>query len=125
MFVTLIGEISSSNDYDFIIVDTDSVFNSNTGELMKTSDKVYFVVGQNESSLYTASAFLPSIDRKPGQCVFVCNKASMDKKMDSSAGSGIVFDISVPRCEGNDSTLLKALEETGSIAKMGLLMDLA
>ena len=91
---------------------------------MKSSDRVCFVTGPNEASIYTANKFLPSIDRKPGQYMFVCNKVPVEKKIDASMGGGIVFDVFVPLCEGNDASLLESLETSESIAKLGLLMDL-
>lgn len=95
-FARLIETVKESNKYDYIIVDTDSVFNDDKTDLFNLADKVIVTLTQDRLSLFKAESFLDNLDSADREKYhFVCNKYKSEEDnafAGSSNGSGIVLD---------------------------------
>lgn len=75
IYEQMISAIKAKNEYDYIIVDTDSSFDLEKASLITAADKVFIVFNQTRSSFYATSQL-----RKNINCIdsekyyFVCNK---------------------------------------------------
>ncbi len=74
VFSNLINQIKTANIYDFIIVDTDSTFNDDKGDLIDNADKVFIVIRQNRYSVYKTNCMLKNINYSDtDKFLFLCN----------------------------------------------------
>lgn len=96
MYVNLIEGAKKSLDYDFIIVDVDSVLDEEKSRFMQLADKVVIVVKQTKNSVYATSRFLESINGiNDDKYFFVCNDFNKDaENMLISPDMNINFTIS-------------------------------
>lgn len=63
-----------SNDYDYIVIDADSVFDNAKASLLNVSDKVVFVVRQTEAAIYSTNIMVSNINGVNSEkYYFVCN----------------------------------------------------
>lgn len=74
-YVHLIKTIKESKDYDFIVVDVDSVFNDEKAALLGIADKVLVLVLQDHYSTLKTDVLLTNINCSDTEkYLFVCNK---------------------------------------------------
>lgn len=74
MYINLIKMAKESKDYDYIIVDMDSVFNAEKADLFGVADKVLILVKQDKCSAFKMEMFLNNINCKDGEKYnFICN----------------------------------------------------
>ncbi len=79
--VELVEEIKKTNEYEYIIVDTSSDFNSDIPKLMVKSDKVIIVTEQNKVAAKKLQRLLLNIDiSNDSKFSVVCNKYMADKE---------------------------------------------
>lgn len=72
-----------SEDYDYIIVDTDATFNEDKAQLFGISDKVIIVTGQTESAIYATNMLLSNVTGMSDEkYVFVCNNYKESGKVE-------------------------------------------
>lgn len=70
----LVEDARRVNDYDFIIVDTDSVYDEEKAELMGTADRVVIVTGQTERSVQATDILVSGINGIGSEkYLFICN----------------------------------------------------
>lgn len=70
-----------SRDYDFVIVDTDSVFNEEKAGLLAAADKVIFVTRQNKMSVLATNVLVSNINGlNQDKYMFVCNDFRGDEE---------------------------------------------
>lgn len=80
IYEELIKSAAKSGDYDFIIVDSDNVFDEIKIKLIDLADKVVLVTNQNKKSVYSLNAFLENVDiSNTDKYLFVCNDFKEDK----------------------------------------------
>ena len=63
-----------SNDYDYIVIDTDIVFDEEKAQLIDIADKVIVVTKQNRASVYATNLLVSNINGvNSDKYIFVCN----------------------------------------------------
>lgn len=79
----LIRDIKKSEEYDFIIVDTDSSFDEEKAILMEQADKVVVITKQNMASVWATNLFVANVDMTSTEkYIFLCN--DFDKEADNA-----------------------------------------
>lgn len=74
IFSYLIEQIKRTNIYDFIIVDTDSSFSDEKGDLIDHADKVFLITRQDFYSVYKTNCMLNNINYSDAEkFMFLCN----------------------------------------------------
>lgn len=80
-YLYIIKSIKDTNKYDYIIVDSESIFDEYQAELMTCADKVVFVYNQDKISIGSLNIFLKNIVYKENdKYIFICNKFDITKK---------------------------------------------
>ena len=73
-YTALITGATRSGDYDYVVVDTDSVFNAEKLALLQASDSVVVVTRQDEIAVRKTLGFLNGLDTNGrSKCHVVCN----------------------------------------------------
>ena len=74
IFTYLAEQIKKTNVYDFIIIDTDSTFSDEKGDLIDHADKVFLVTRQDLYSVYKTNCMLGNINYSDSdKFLFLCN----------------------------------------------------
>lgn len=71
-----------SQDYDFIIVDSDSEFDNDKAKLMNIADKVIVVTRQTETSVYATNLLASYLNGAVDKLIYICNQ--FDKNEDNA-----------------------------------------
>ena len=70
-----IESAKKSEEYDYIIVDSDSAFDEEKVKLMGIADKILFVTEQTEKSCYATNQMIRQISEvNDGKYLFICNR---------------------------------------------------
>ena len=70
-----------SNDYDYIIVDSDTAFDDDKASLLSIADKVIIVTDQSETALFATNVLVANINGVNNEKYsFVCNDFDKDKE---------------------------------------------
>ena len=63
-----------TGDYDYIIIDTDTIFDEDKARLMDVADKVIMVTKQNKASVHATNILVSNINgANSDKYIFVCN----------------------------------------------------
>lgn len=120
----LICSAKASKEYDFIIIDIESGYNSSKNELMHLSDKVLIVLLQDELSKYKTNYLLSNVDLTDREkYVFVCNMYSDSKPnayMQGDYENKITVHEYVEYLDCDKKTI-KAISELRGIEKLAYL----
>lgn len=74
VFLEIAMQAKSSNDYDYIVVDTDSAFDEDNARLLGSADKVVLVTEQSVASVFATNILAENISGISGEkFYFVCN----------------------------------------------------
>lgn len=74
VFLKIAVEAKKSGDYDFVILDTNNVFDEQKASLLDAADRVITVLKQNKASVIATNALVSSINGIKGEkYLFVCN----------------------------------------------------
>lgn len=74
IFIKIALSAKKSGEYDFIIIDTDSVFDERKVSLLSIADKVIMVTRQNRASVFETNLLVSSIDGISNEkYIFICN----------------------------------------------------
>ncbi len=66
-----------SEEYDYIIIDADTVLDNDKCELIDIADKVVYVIRQDKASVYAANAFVMNVNgANSDKFLFICNDFS-------------------------------------------------
>lgn len=80
IYQEIILSAARSQDYDYIVVDADNVFDENKTKLIELADRVILVTKQNVSSVYSLNTLLENIDiGNSDKYLFVCNDFKENK----------------------------------------------
>jgi cellulose biosynthesis protein BcsQ len=121
VFRKFIIECKKHVAYDYIMIDTDSVFNAEKDELLQMVDRVVLLVGEGDYSRYKTELLVnnfASIDTK--KYLVVCNKASPNCSERMEAYKGKTIDALVQEIQGNAS--LEVLKENREIEQISYLL---
>lgn len=70
-----------SGEYDFIILDVETVFDADKAKLFSLADKVVVVTGQTKKSAYATNMLVSNINGMNGEkYIFICNDFKKEKK---------------------------------------------
>jgi len=73
-YIDLIRNIKATKQYDFIVVDTDSIFDALKNELLAVANKVVMITMQDEYSAMKTNTLLNSVDlTDDAKLMFICN----------------------------------------------------
>lgn len=79
--IDLARQAKQSGEYDFIIVDADSSYDSDKAKLIELADKVIFVTTQNDASVFALQNLISNIDLPDKEKqIFVCNRFNASKR---------------------------------------------
>ncbi len=91
-----IKSAKESGKYDYIVVSTDSVFNTDKNALFALADKVVITVNQDKYSYYKTCKFMDNLGAASAdKCLFICNKFIKDAPnafKDANLSTKIVLD---------------------------------
>ncbi len=77
VFAKIAESAKKSYEYDYIVVDTDSVLDNDKAELIAKADKVIVVTGQDSSSVSATNLFVSNINgTNSDKYFFICNNFS-------------------------------------------------
>ena len=89
VFINIAKGAKKSQDYDFIVMDTDSVFDEDKTVFFGIADKVLIVTRQNKASVVATNALVSNINgMNTEKYIFVCN--DFDKEGDNALISPLV-----------------------------------
>lgn len=75
VFGTIAKAARESGEYDFIILDTDSIFDETKATMMNMADKVMIVTEPNSKSIYSTNKLVQSINNSDAEkYCYICNK---------------------------------------------------
>lgn len=75
VFGTIAAQAKESNEYDYIVVDTDSAFDDSNARLMGMADKVLLITDQTLSAVYATNLLVENISGVTGEkYFFICNR---------------------------------------------------
>ncbi len=81
VFAELAIQAKESQEYDYIVVDTDSAFDESNAKLMGVADKVVLVMDQTTASVYATSLLVDNISGvTPDKYFFVCNRFDKEER---------------------------------------------
>lgn len=81
VFEKLMMSAKMSEEYDYIIVDCDSVFDEYKAEIINKSDKVIVLVKQTKASVFANNILVGNINGiDPEKFLFICNDFKSDKE---------------------------------------------
>ena len=118
LYKTIAISAKKSNEFDYIVIDTDSVFDEDKTTLLDIADKVIVVTEQTAASVYATNTFVSNItDANSGKYVFVCNNFNKNEK-NSLISSSINMSFSVSDyvehiCNYDDLKCADLIKENG------------
>lgn len=127
VFRVIAEEAKNSGDYDYVILDTNSVFDEQKARFLDAADRVISVVKQNQASVIATNAFVSNINGMTGEkYLFVCN--DYDKTEDNALISPSIipkFSVNeyIDHFEQYDSIDCTELAEQSSIRRVEYLID--
>ena len=72
---------TESGDFDFVVIDTDSVFDNKKAKLLSMADKVIFVTNQNKMSVMATNVLAENINGINSEKYFyICNNFEENKE---------------------------------------------
>ena len=81
VYKNIVESVKRTNEYDYIVVDTDSVFDDDKAELISISDKVFIICEQTKKSLCATNMLLKNISFSDKEkFIFLCNKYDENSK---------------------------------------------
>lgn len=81
IYSTLAAAAKKSGDFDFVVIDTDSVFDNKKAKLLSMADKVIFVTNQNKMSVMATNVLAENINGINSEKYFyICNNFEENKE---------------------------------------------
>ncbi|MCR5836700.1 MAG: AAA family ATPase [Lachnospiraceae bacterium] len=123
VYQIIIDVIKEQNEYDYIIVDTDSCFDNNKMELIGKADKTVFVINQSKASYDATNIMMKSIGNiNSVNTFFVCNNCIKDERVTNNR-----FEISeivekIENLESDEVNPLELLMRDGYIKNISFLL---
>ncbi len=95
LYFGLIKSAKESHDYDFIVIDADSIFNEEKAKLVDLADKVIIVTNQNAGSVAATNVLISNINKiNDEKYIYICN--NFNKELDNgliSPNTSLKFSI--------------------------------
>lgn len=103
VYAFLVEQIKKTNEYDFIIIDTDSTFSDDKGDLLDQVDKVMIVTKANDHSVFKTNKLLQNINYSDNdKFIFLCNAYQKENENTAIASSGFLVNEYInwiPECD--------------------------
>lgn len=103
VYAFLVEQIKKTNEYDFIIIDTESTFNDDKGDLLDQVDKVMIVTRANDHSVFKTNKLLQNINYSDNEkFMFLCNAYQKENENAAIASSGFLVNEYInwiPECD--------------------------
>lgn len=114
LYSKLAMEAKKSGDYDYVIIDTDNVFDNTKAQLLSIADRVIFITKQDDISVEITNNYLSNINGiNKDKYLFVCNDF-VDEKDNAliSFGKDTLFSVSeyIRHLDDKDMTKEKMYE---------------
>ena len=126
-FQDLIESVKESGDYEYIIIDTDSVFYGAKAALMECADKIILLTGQDRISIHRVNVFMKNIKHSNmDKYIFICNQFDSQKEnMLVSADSLFHYSIEsyIPYYNDQSECFPGMLSEKTDLQKITFLVD--
>lgn len=112
-----------SKDYDFIVVDVDSVLNDEKAELLGIADKVLMIVKQDAYSVYKMGLLLENIDcRDKDKYCFICNAYDKDQKNAILEEQKLFIHQYIERIENPEEISIEKLMSMEALHKLAYML---
>lgn len=121
----IIDSVRKEKEYDFVIVDTDTVFDMDKAEMFTKADRIVLVGNQTKQSEYAIKVLERNIDCSNNEkYVYVCNcyegTGEGEDLLTIQNDSGMC--VNVGKIKGMDKLTLESLAEQKDIQKLALLI---
>lgn len=118
-------EARKSKDYDYIIVDTDSSFNSEKSQLIDVADKVLIITGTDHKSRFLLDVFADNVNiGDKEKFVFVCNFFTERQKSELDQENSLQYMIGayIARHTETDLYTIENIAELRDIRKLAYMI---
>lgn len=126
IFEKIIQASKASKEYDYIIVDTDNVFDETKAKLIDIADKVMIVTNQTKVSVNATNEFVKNInDFNLEKYKFVCNDYEVDRgndKFKSKVKQKYIVDENIEHIENYDQLEIKDIVNLNCFQKAKYLV---
>lgn len=127
IYEKIVVAAKEAKEYDFIILDTDHVFNESKAKLLNLADKVICVVGQNRNSILATNILVDNINGlSTDKYYFICNDFSSDRE-NAITSPDIIMKFSVndymEHISGYDEIKGVDLQNQTGIKKIAYLLE--
>ncbi len=113
----------TSYDYDYIIVDTDVIFDDYKAKLIGLSDKVILVTEQSTNSILATNALLTNIDdSNKDKYIFICNKYDKSNQKDLIVAPKYIIDDYVEMIDQYEDKNYQDLVGISGISRLAYLL---
>ena len=117
VFLDIAKSAKASGEYDFIVIDAESVFDEYKNKLMSEADKVIFVGKQDECSIFKMKKLINNITYSRDNCIIVCNDFDGNKKNYinelSPANGSITIEYIEHVCESSENSSIDLFNDKG------------
>ena len=126
IFEKIVQASKASKEYDYIIVDTDNVFDEMKAKLIDIADKVMIVTNQTKVSVNATNEFVKNInDFNLEKYKFVCNDYEVDRendKLKSKVKQKYIVDENIEHIENYDQLEIKDIVNLNCFQKAKYLV---
>ena len=125
VFERLISEAKASNEFDYIIVDSNSSFDENNARLIGIADKVVIVTTQSKDSVFATNNYVSNLSNvTEDKYIFVCNKYDGTKESAFDTAYGNMFSVSEYVWKYDDEKTLDylTLSRENEVKKISLML---
>ncbi|NLL65757.1 MAG: AAA family ATPase, partial [Clostridiaceae bacterium] len=126
IFESLIKTAKSTRDYDYIVVDTDGIYDASKAALLTQADKVLMVLNQSYASVYAMNQLLKNVNCANNEkYIFVCNNYESDRPnalVDTKEKPSFIVSEYVDHMPAFDHLNLAALGTQADLQKLAFLL---
>lgn len=126
VYEQIISGARAARDYDFIVVDTDSMLTSEKSALIKLADKVLILMRQNPADVFCMEVLLKNLDISDGEKFsIVCNQQeeSGDNFYSENSAAKYIVSCFIEKYEGVETSGMEALLAMEGLHKLAYLIS--
>lgn len=116
----------ASDDYDYIIIDSDTTFDDSKASLLNIADKVVIITEQSYTSVYATNLLISNINYTNSEkYIFICNKFDendSNELISHNIKSSFVINEYINRISNCEKKSCEELSKESSIQKTALLI---
>ena len=125
-FIKLIKEAKQSQDYDYIIVDTDSLYTKDKADLIEMADKVLIVTKNDSVSCFRVNLLIDNMNMKDKEkFIFICNfyDQTGDQVLQEEVPAKYMIGGYIRNCTENDLSSVESISKLEDIHRLVYLLD--